>query len=162
VRTCISHNDTGTWINLYRNKKKNKTENNGGLSIWFYVHEYIKIIWFVTREINSWMFSVGIVFFLYMLIYLERIESTYSKYVQFTLIILAFKLIVSNLGNLLWNVLLHIKIKYAAQQIIRFNWPFQVVLVISYCRITIWQWFSCGICWYKQTTYLILNLTEKT
>jgi len=42
VRTFISYSDaTGTWINLYRNKKNNKTKNNDGLSIWFYAHNYL-------------------------------------------------------------------------------------------------------------------------
>jgi len=105
-----------------------------------FVHTNILIIiWFVAMEIRSWMCSEGIVFFFSMLIYLESSESTYSKYVQFIRgqqIILSFKFIASDLRNLLWNVLPYIKIKYAAKQIIRANWPFRAVLVISSRRIT--------------------------
>jgi len=99
------------------------------------------IIWFAAMEISSWMCAVWIVFFSSVgtLIYSESSESTYGKYVQFIMgqqIILSFKLIASDLRNLLWNVLPYIKIKYAAQQIIRANWLFREVLVISSRRIT--------------------------
>jgi len=123
----------GTYI--FIEIKNNKTENNNGLCMYIYVHRHINNNMICgDGYISSWMCSVWIVFFFSTLIYLESSESTYSKYVQFIRgqqIILSFKLIASDLRNLLWNVLPYIKIKYAAQQIIRANWPSRVVLISS-------------------------------